>query len=140
MRMQIKIPRTTLLIGMLLVGMLIVSACSSQEDLTLTPKEPAPAEQLGEQVVVISPTEIPEELIPTATTAEEPTLAADEPSKGYPAPGYPVPVPTINLDPYPSPEEAAAPPPVKTGLEATDPSSVITAAGKPQLIEFFAFW
>ena len=140
MRMQIKIPRTTLLIGMLLVGMLIVSACSSQEGLTRTPEEPAPAEQLGEQVVVISPTEIAEELIPTATAAEDPPLAANEPSEGYPAPGYPVPVPTINLDPYPSPEEAAAPPPVKTELEATDPSSVITAAGKPQLFEFFAFW
>ena len=140
MQMQIKIPSTTLLGVTLLIGTLIVSACSYRENLTLTPEEPAPAEQLGEQVVVISPTEIPEELIPTETDAEDPPIAANEPTEGYPAPGYPVPVPTINLDPYPSPEEAAAPPPVKTELEATDPSSVITAAGKPQLIEFFAFW
>jgi hypothetical protein len=30
--------------------------------------------------------------------------------------------------------------PVKTELEATDPTTVQLAAGKPQLVEFFAFW
>lgn len=35
---------------------------------------------------------------------------------------------------------AAAPVAVKTALEATDPATVQLAAGKPQLIEFFAFW
>jgi hypothetical protein len=64
----------------------------------------------------------------------------DEPPDGDSAGGYPVPAPTIDLDPYPSPEEAAAPPPPKTGLEATNPSTVVLGAGKPQLIEFFAFW
>lgn len=29
---------------------------------------------------------------------------------------------------------------VKTGFEATDPSTVQLAAGKPQLVEFFAVW
>ena len=147
MQMQLKIPRTTMLIGMLLVGMLIVSACSSQETSALTQVEPAPAEQSSEQVVATSPTDIPEELIPTATAGEAPLPAADdpvvdndEPPDGYSAPGYPVPAPTIDLDPYPSPEEAAAPPPPKTGLEATNPSTVVLGAGKPQLIEFFAFW
>lgn len=37
---------------------------------------------------------------------------------------------------------AAAPTkkPVKTELEATDPTTVNLAAGRPQLVEFFAFW
>ena len=39
----------------------------------------------------------------------------------------------------PAPEEAA-PPPVREGLEATDPASVQLASGKVQLVEFFAFW
>ena len=30
--------------------------------------------------------------------------------------------------------------PVKTELEATDPATVQLAAGKPHLVEFFAFW
>ena len=40
-------------------------------------------------------------------------------------------------------EEPAATPtrkPVKTELEATDPTTVNLAAGRPQLVEFFAFW
>jgi hypothetical protein len=140
MRTQIKIPRTTLLIGLLLAGMLIISACSSQENSALTQEELAPAEQSSEQLVEASPPESPEELIPTATAGEAPTITADDPPGGYPAPGYPAPIPTSDFVPYPSPEEAAAPPPPKTGLEATHPSTVVLAAGKPQLIEFFAFW
>ncbi|MBP7689309.1 MAG: hypothetical protein KA765_15440 [Thermoflexales bacterium] len=30
--------------------------------------------------------------------------------------------------------------PVKSELEATDPGTVQLAAGKPQFVEFFAFW
>jgi hypothetical protein len=42
----------------------------------------------------------------------------------------------------PTDAPAAAPTkkPVKTELEATDPATVQLAAGKPQLVEFFAFW
>jgi hypothetical protein len=100
-----------------------------------------------EPVVVTLPTESPEVVIPTEMVDEKPpeptgipTVGTGEQSEGYPAPGYPAPVPTIDLDPYPSPDEAVPPPPVKTTLEATDPSTVILASGKPQLIEFFAFW
>lgn len=28
----------------------------------------------------------------------------------------------------------------RLGLHATDPSTVVLAAGRPQLVEFFAFW
>jgi hypothetical protein len=31
-------------------------------------------------------------------------------------------------------------PTVREGLQATDPGSVVLASGRPQLIEFFAFW
>lgn len=31
-------------------------------------------------------------------------------------------------------------PAVRTKLEASDPAQFILAAGKPQLVEFFAFW
>ena len=36
-----------------------------------------------------------------------------------------------------APTETKAP---RLNLEATDPSTVSLAAGKPQLVEFFAFW
>jgi hypothetical protein len=65
----------------------------------------------------------------------------DPAAEGYPAPGYQVPTstPALQPEPYPGPQEAA-PPPVKTELEATDPSTVNLASGEPQLLEFFAFW
>lgn len=31
-------------------------------------------------------------------------------------------------------------PTAREGLEATDPSTVVLASGKPTLVEFFAFW
>lgn len=74
------------------------------------------------------------------------------PEGGYPAPaletGYPAPaenLPTPTLMPaYPAPAEdqggTTDPPPIKTGLEATDPATVKLASGELQFIEFFAFW
>lgn len=75
---------------------------------------------------------------------------------GYPPPGdqpggYPPPaaeLPTPNPA-YPAPgdlpggspsPETSDPPPVKVGLEATDPSTVNLASGELQFVEFFAFW
>ena len=46
-------------------------------------------------------------------------------------------LPNMNVAPYPEPGGA---PEVKTELEATDPATVTLATGKPQLVEFFAFW
>lgn len=42
--------------------------------------------------------------------------------------------------PTEAPTAAPTKKPVKTELEATDPATVQLAAGKPQLVEFFAFW
>jgi hypothetical protein len=46
-------------------------------------------------------------------------------------------LPNVNVAPYPEPTGA---PEVKTELEASDPATVTLASGKPQLVEFFAFW
>ena len=46
-------------------------------------------------------------------------------------------LPNVNVAPNPEPTGA---PEVKTELEATDPATVTLATGKPQLVEFFAFW
>jgi len=44
----------------------------------------------------------------------------------------------------PAPTEALAPPPETTPtydpFRVTDPSTVVLATGKPQLVEFFAYW
>jgi hypothetical protein len=49
--------------------------------------------------------------------------------------------PTIDSAPppvtEPSPDVVPTP---REGLEATDPSTVVLASGKPTLVEFFAFW
>jgi hypothetical protein len=49
------------------------------------------------------------------------------------------PVPADPASAAPSPEPAIQPTP-RLDLHATDPSEVTLAAGKPQLVEFFAFW
>lgn len=38
------------------------------------------------------------------------------------------------------PTEVPAPKPARTALEATDPTTVSLASGRPTLVEFFAFW
>ena len=40
----------------------------------------------------------------------------------------------------PPPTEPPAPKPVRTELEATDPTTVSLTSGRPILVEFFAFW
>ena len=50
---------------------------------------------------------------------------------------------TVGLTPAGTSATAPAGPtllPVKSALEATDPSTVQLASGEPQLVEFFAFW
>ena len=70
------------------------------------------------------------------------------PETGYPAPAEILPTPTL-MPAYPAPSEdedgstgndPEVQPPVKTGLEATDPSTVTLASGGLQFVEFFAFW
>ena len=62
---------------------------------------------------------------PTPTAMEEPTATVQ-------------PTPTAQ----PEPTEVALPPPPAFSEEitATDPQTVVLGAGKPQVLEFFAFW
>ena len=39
-----------------------------------------------------------------------------------------------------TPAKMAPTPTVRVAMQPTDPSTVVLAAGKPQLIEFFTFW
>ena len=64
---------------------------------------------------------------PTPTAIEEPTPTS-------------VVEPTPTEEPEPT-EVALGPPPTFTEeLHATDPQTVVLGAGRPQLLEFFAFW
>jgi hypothetical protein len=126
----------------------VLAACSGPEDTKSTVDLSPEAEIQITQSEPIDPTKAP-----TATNTEAPTATVE----GYPVPaltqnipeqgideGYPAPqteLPTTDNpeEAYPSPEEIS-PPPLKTELEATDPSEVNLASGDLQLIEFFAFW
>lgn len=59
--------------------------------------------------------------------------------ESYPAPELEAPVATYTPFPYPGPGSEGSPV-VNEKLEASDPSNVKLASGKPQLVEFFAFW
>lgn len=67
----------------------------------------------GGSAVVAAPTDAP--------IADSPAPALESPTAAPAAPSEP----TANI---------------KAGLVATDPTTVTLAAGKPQLVEFFAFW
>jgi hypothetical protein len=47
------------------------------------------------------------------------------------------PTPELVISPT---EPVSQPPPLKIGLQATNPTGVNLASGKPSLVEFFAFW
>jgi len=141
-----KIPRFILMVGILLVGTLFVSACGSQQTPAPTEQEAAAEDEISEPALEIAMTEVPAEMQssagdepPNASPTDPPDVDSESQVEGYPSPGYLWPTPTTNSAAYPSPVEAA-PPPLKIGLEATDPSTVVLASGKPQLVEFFAFW
>jgi len=107
-----------------------------QEDIT------SPIETPTETVQNTQPT--PEEIYPTSTsedmdpgTGEEESYPPPEVEFPTPDPAYPAPDVLPEGDPSPDPGD---PPPVKIGLEATDPSKVNLASGGLQFVEFFAFW
>jgi hypothetical protein len=76
--------------------------------------------------VVSPPADTPMTQSPSATTRPA-TLAipTQEPSATVLAPA------TLSQEPIPT---------TRRGLHATDPGGVMLASGRPQLVEFFAFW
>ena len=138
--------RFKILGGTIIVGVMLISACSAQQAPVMTPE----LEAIEEGIVEPAPTEMPAESSLTAEIEEEeaaisPTDIPEEDqglvAEGYPPPGYQFPTkgPPSAGYPYPEPEQKV-PPPVKTELEATNPAMVNLSTGEPQLIEFFAFW
>jgi hypothetical protein len=76
--------------------------------------------------------------VPTAPPVVRPPAAAATPTTQVAlAPATAEPTLTA-LPPFSSPEEPT--PTIRRGLHATDPGSVVLASGRPQLVEFFAFW
>jgi thiol-disulfide isomerase/thioredoxin len=138
--MKSKNFRLALFIG--IAGLVLLSACSG-----------------GAKTTAITPPPQAQE----ATTGAAPTAYPAPVEQIAPTLPYPYPLPEVNpslsqSSPYPEPTTVAVPPQVtlptatSTGLAsqptstassdltATDPSTVQLAAGKPQLVEFFAFW
>lgn len=141
--MKLRIPWLYLVI----LGMMILPACSTQQTPTATREAGLSGEELE---LVPTSTGTPVEASPTdhleietdvVASTPEPDLVDALESDIYPAPGYQFPTPVTDPGsyPYPSPEQAS-PPPAKTALEASDPASVNLVSGKPTLLEFFAFW
>ncbi len=100
---------------------LLLAACSGPPEQAVENTAAPPTE-----VVMVAPTEAAV-VEPTEAAVDAPTLAA-----------------TVAATELPAATEAAAAPTEtrvpRLSLEATDPSTVSLAAGKPQLVEFFAFW
>ena len=67
------------------------------------------------------------EEVAQATEAPEPTATAVE-------------EPTSTPEPEPTAVAIGPPPAFRENLEATDPATVVLGAGKPQVVELFAFW
>ena len=67
------------------------------------------------------------EEVAQATEAPEPTPTAVE-------------EPTATPEPEPTAVAIGPPPAFREDLQATDPATVVLGAGKPQVVELFAFW
>jgi hypothetical protein len=148
------------LIVICFTALLVLTACSGSTSPELT-QAIVPQEVQHEETTppIQSGAETTQEIIPTPDEINPPPLTGETEDGsiedgsypapedqalpgGYPPPadqpgGYPAPDGEPVGDPNPSLEN---PPPVKTGLEATDPSTVSLASGELQFIEFFAFW
>ena len=113
-------------LNFLLVVGIAVSACSPAKPATDSP----PATSLPSPLLAPSTGEVTP--LPTAPAPVSATQPPSIPTAGAQPPNNPTTQP-----PTAPPEE---PPPVKQGLEATDPQTVNLSDGTPHLVEFFAFW
>jgi hypothetical protein len=116
------------------IGAVFLSACTIS----------TPSEELNIplETTAAFPIKSPASLTTTQISPTKPTpIILSSNAHGYPAPQQVVPSPTLTAG-YPGPdfETPAATQVLKTGLVATDPGTVQLASGKPQLVEFFAFW
>jgi len=75
-----------------------------------------------------------------ACSTPAPTLPAPATSTKAPAAGQPTSAPVVVNTAPPQPTVAQAAKPISKEFTPSDPKNVKLAAGKPQLVEFFAFW
>jgi outer membrane biosynthesis protein TonB len=128
-----KSQRSVLLFLIGIVSLLGLAACSSTGSPAVQQgTQPVPVEGSGMETEAVS--------LPASPTPESARNTV-EPTTGA-LPVEPTDAPTLmETEPGEAPTtEQAAAPPVKQGLEATDPSTVQLASGEVQLVEFFAFW
>ncbi|OGO65561.1 MAG: hypothetical protein A2Z45_10390 [Chloroflexi bacterium RBG_19FT_COMBO_55_16] len=123
-----------LLLMIFLIGGFLLAACSQSAPTTQTEAQRTGG---GGETPLAVITEAPAK--PSSPTQTQPGDLPTATAESYPAPEAQGPVATYTPFPYPEPG-AGSPPPVKEGLEASDPATVQLASGKPQLVEFFAFW
>jgi hypothetical protein len=121
-----------LMIGLLVTSLLV--ACSGERSATTPANQPATSP-------AATATREPLE----AAAKSTPDQAAGHPPQGAEGEAYPAPQGGSLVTPassYPEPDTGSSPESdeVRTELMATDPNSVELAAGRVQLVEFFAFW
>ena len=106
------------------VSLLLAACAPATAPQTAQPEVPAQVAAATEKPRVTQPAS---QETPVVSAATEPPVVA-------PTTDTPAAVPTEGPAGTPTRK------PVKTELEATDPTTVNLAAGRPQLVEFFAFW
>ena len=107
-------PRRLKIINLLVVAVMLLVACSTGSNQPSEAEQPAPQQEVVED----TPTHEPMAEAPTAEEAMAEPTAAELDMGGYEL-GF------SEGDPE---------------LHASDPTTVNLAAGKPQFVEFFAFW
>jgi hypothetical protein len=132
--------RNSLVLGVLVMGILAAGCSAAQssetEQILETVEsviEPTESDEMQGEATGTSGAESQHEptSIPTVEEVESGEANAPAPTAADASGGDSSPPPVV---------EEQTPPPLKTALEATNPSTVALGAGKPQLIEFFAFW
>ncbi len=77
---------------------------------------------------------------PEAAQAEPATSSPDVPTAASVEDPAPTAQPTATAQPEPTKVALGPPPAFSAELRATDPQTVALGAGRPQLVELFAFW
>lgn len=75
-----------------------------------------------------------------ASDSEQVAEATVEPVEEATATTEPVVEATATPEPEPTAVAIGPPPAFREELQATDPATVVLGAGKPQVVELFAFW
>lgn len=144
MRKNVTRSSLQIMLGICFTGILILTACSN----SAAPESTQTVEVQKTQPQKESPTQAPADTGSTTSIITEQGYPAPPqnqgsaeatPEGGYPVPEDLLPTPGDQIGGYPSPDEGY-PPPLKTELQATNPSTVNLASGELQLVEFFAFW